>query len=92
MNFRNMKSEKFSLIISSHANIPQTNRFNKFDFIKNAEKNLMLQYCCKLNKGHEIKIVTPWYYWYARQDSNPPKADFGWHLNLRPTDSKSKTN
>jgi hypothetical protein len=35
-----------------------------------------------MKKGYSPKTITPCNYWYARQDSNPPKADFGWRLNL----------
>ena len=39
-------------------------------------------YQATIKKG-ETKLAPPLYlFWYARQDSNPPTADFAWRLNL----------
>ena len=53
-----MKNEIFSYLISSHTkNFPEK---YTYQIRPNCEfqKNLVLQYCCKLNKGYNKDIVT----------------------------------
>ena len=61
-----------------------------FPYDRFHDRTTILGYDKKLKQVMAVTEPSPACFpWYARQDSNPPKADFA-ALNLRLTDSKTK--